>query len=94
MSHTVTHFCRLVKQKFGKWTRKVEEMAYRSCVCLTSRMRPEPTPSAYAVSGTVSGAGELLQLLRDQTPRTRAELAKITGLARSPAHTLRRTRKE
>ena len=83
MGHTVTHFCRLVKHKFGKWTRKVEEMAHRSCVCLTSRMRPEPTPSAYAVSGTVSGAGELLQLLRDQTPRTRAELAKITGLARS-----------
>jgi predicted NBD/HSP70 family sugar kinase len=30
-----------------------------------------------------SGAGELLQLLRDETPRTRAELAKLTGLARS-----------
>ncbi|XKF80834.1 ROK family protein [Humibacillus xanthopallidus] len=30
-----------------------------------------------------NGAGELLQLLRDQTPRTRAELAKLTGLARS-----------
>lgn len=29
------------------------------------------------------GAGELLQLLRDETPRTRAELAKLTGLARS-----------
>ncbi|MEO7752411.1 MAG: ROK family protein [Terracoccus sp.] len=30
-----------------------------------------------------SGAGELLVLLRDQTPRTRAELATLTGLARS-----------
>jgi len=47
-------------------------------MCLTSKVRPEST-SAYAVSG----AGELLQLLRDETPRTRAELAKLTGLARS-----------
>ncbi|WP_238006989.1 ROK family transcriptional regulator [Dactylosporangium sp. AC04546] len=29
------------------------------------------------------GAGELLQLLRDGQPRTRAELARLTGLARS-----------
>ncbi|MFD7287141.1 ROK family protein [Streptomyces sp. NPDC059863] len=29
------------------------------------------------------GAGELLQLLRDGRPRTRAELARLTGLARS-----------
>ncbi|HEX5968499.1 MAG TPA: ROK family protein [Intrasporangium sp.] len=34
-------------------------------------------------SPSTSGAGELLQLLRDETPRTRAELAKLTGLARS-----------
>src|SRR5215217_6340232 len=57
-------------------------------MCLTGRVRQEPTSSTYAVSagsaaGAVSGAGELLQLLRDQTPRTRAELAKLTGLARS-----------
>jgi predicted NBD/HSP70 family sugar kinase len=45
-------------------------------------VRPEPSSSAYAVP-PVSGAGELLQLLRDETPRTRAELAKLTGLARS-----------
>ena len=30
-----------------------------------------------------SGAGELLQLMLDGTPRTRAELIKLTGLARS-----------
>jgi predicted NBD/HSP70 family sugar kinase len=30
-----------------------------------------------------SGAGELLQLMRDGRPRTRAELTKLTGLARS-----------
>ncbi|MFF5232340.1 ROK family protein [Dactylosporangium sp. NPDC000521] len=30
-----------------------------------------------------SGAGELLQLLRDGQPRTRAELSRLTGLARS-----------
>src|SRR4051812_50104114 len=53
-------------------------IAYGSCMCFTSKVRPETT-SAYAVSG----AGELLQLLRDETPRTRAELAKLTGLARS-----------
>src|SRR4051812_10253875 len=57
---------------------KASCIAYGSCMCLTSKVRPEST-SAYAVSG----AGELLQLLRDETPRTRAELAKLTGLARS-----------
>src|SRR6187551_3172541 len=31
----------------------------------------------------VSGASELFQLLRDGQPRTRAELANVTGLARS-----------
>src|SRR5690606_39418856 len=30
-----------------------------------------------------SGASELFQLLRDGQPRTRAELARLTGLARS-----------
>src|SRR6478609_5059441 len=34
-------------------------------------------------SPTVSGVGQLFQLLRDGVPRTRAELAKSTGLARS-----------
>ena len=32
---------------------------------------------------TVSGVSQLFQLLRDGVPRTRAELAKSTGLARS-----------
>ena len=41
-------------------------------------MAHSPQPAA-----PPNGAGELLQLLRDQTPRTRAELAKLTGLARS-----------
>ena len=34
-------------------------------------------------SPTVSGVSQLFQLLRDGVPRTRAELAKSTGLARS-----------
>ncbi|UOQ57500.1 ROK family transcriptional regulator [Leucobacter allii] len=38
--------------------------------------RPEPAPAA-------TGIGELFELLRDGTPRTRAQLAKTTGLARS-----------
>lgn len=51
---------------------------------------PSAEPSAFAAhtvaAHTVAastGAGELLQLLRDQRPRTRAELVKLTGLARS-----------
>ena len=43
------------------------------------RITADPSPTA----AVASGAGELLQLLRDQRPRTRAELAKMTGLARS-----------
>lgn len=43
------------------------------------RITADPSPTA----AVTSGAGELLQLLRDQRPRTRAELAKMTGLARS-----------
>src|SRR6187431_472134 len=39
-------------------------------------MTIEPTPA-------VSGVSQLFQLLRDGVPRTRAELAKSTGLARS-----------
>lgn len=49
-------------------------------MCFTSTVRdPESSSPVLAASG----AGELLQLLRDETPRTRAELAKLTGLARS-----------
>jgi predicted NBD/HSP70 family sugar kinase len=41
-------------------------------------------PSAPALSPVISArAGDLFQLLLDSTPRTRAELAGITGLARS-----------
>ncbi|THV40201.1 ROK family transcriptional regulator [Glycomyces buryatensis] len=35
------------------------------------------------VAGAATGAGTLLQLLRDGLPRTRSELSAITGLARS-----------
>ena len=38
--------------------------------------------SAQSTAG-VSGVSQLFQLLRDGVPRTRAELAKATGLARS-----------
>ena len=41
-----------------------------------AKMTIEPTPA-------VSGVSQLFQLLRDGVPRTRAELAKSTGLARS-----------
>ena len=50
-------------------------------MCLTSTVRHPESSSPPALAA--SGAGELLQLLRDETPRTRAELAKLTGLARS-----------
>ena len=55
-------------------------MTYRTPVCFTSKVSIAQSPHPAAPP---SGAGELLQLLRDQTPRTRAELAKLTGLARS-----------
>src|SRR5688500_3923704 len=38
---------------------------------------------SFESSSTVSGVSQLFQLLRDGVPRTRAELAKSTGLARS-----------
>ena len=41
--------------------------------------RTAPTGTA----GTPGGAGELLQLMLDGVPRTRAELVQVTGLARS-----------
>ncbi|CAM3201178.1 ROK family protein [Stackebrandtia soli] len=41
-----------------------------------------PVSSATAPAAA-TGAGTLLQLLRDGTPRTRSELATVTGLARS-----------
>jgi predicted NBD/HSP70 family sugar kinase len=55
-------------------------VTHRRCVCFTSKVRIAHSPQPAAPP---NGAGELLQLLRDQTPRTRAELAKLTGLARS-----------
>jgi predicted NBD/HSP70 family sugar kinase len=41
------------------------------------------TVGSFAAPGGSSGAGELLQLMLDGTPRTRAELIRMTGLARS-----------
>jgi glucokinase len=46
------------------------------------------SPASYATSARTSvlpaaGASEVFQLLRDGQPRTRAELAQLTGLARS-----------
>lgn len=40
-------------------------------------------PASPAQASNGYGAGELFQLLRDGRPRTRAELAQLTGLARS-----------
>jgi glucokinase len=44
---------------------------------------PTHAPSAAEASGSLARAGDLFQLLRDGKPRTRAELATTTGLARS-----------
>jgi predicted NBD/HSP70 family sugar kinase len=55
-------------------------MTHRTLVCFTSKVSIAQSPQPTAPP---NGAGELLQLLRDQTPRTRAELAKLSGLARS-----------
>lgn len=45
--------------------------------------QPYPTPSPRAATQAAPGASEVFQLLRDGQPRTRAELAQLTGLARS-----------
>ena len=50
-------------------------------MCFTTNVTS--TVGSFAASGGTAGAGELLQLMRDGTPRTRAELIRITGLARS-----------
>lgn len=52
----------------------------RSPLCFTTTVNS--TPALTSVAGP-SGAGDLLQLMRDGTPRTRAELIQLTGLARS-----------
>jgi hypothetical protein len=50
-------------------------------VCFTTCVTS--TVGSFAAPGGSSGAGELLQLMLDGTPRTRAELIRMTGLARS-----------
>ena len=42
-----------------------------------------PAETVTATASAVAGAGDLLSLLRDGEPRTRSELAAVTGLARS-----------
>ena len=54
----------------------------RSLVCFTTDVTSTDGPFA-AQGGSSGGAGELLQLMLDGTPRTRAELIRMTGLARS-----------
>ena len=47
---------------------------------------PDPPPDLLtdpATGATVAGAGGLLWRMRDGMPRTRSELAAVTGLARS-----------
>ncbi|MHA7266126.1 ROK family transcriptional regulator [Arthrobacter halodurans] len=46
-------------------------------------MQPPPPPASRASHVPAPGASEVFQLLRDGQPRTRAELAQLTGLARS-----------
>jgi predicted NBD/HSP70 family sugar kinase len=50
-------------------------------VCLTGHVVEGPVNNYLGDSG--AGAGALLRLMRDGQPRTRAELAALTGLARS-----------
>lgn len=46
-------------------------------------LKPELTKAARPAALPAPGASEVFQLLRDGQPRTRAELAQLTGLARS-----------
>ena len=50
-------------------------------MCFTTHVTS--TIGAFSSVGGSAGAGELLQLMLDGTPRTRAELIRMTGLARS-----------
>lgn len=50
-------------------------------ICFTGYM--SMTISSTKIQPTVTGAGELFQHLRDGAPRTRSELAAVTGLSRS-----------
>ena len=50
-------------------------------MCFTTHVTS--TVGSFAAPSGSSGAGELLQLMLDGTPRTRAELIRMTGLARS-----------
>ena len=50
-------------------------------MCFTTHVTS--TADSFAAPSGSSGAGELLQLMLDGTPRTRAELIRMTGLARS-----------
>ena len=52
-------------------------------VCCASLRTVTTAVGSFASPGGSSGAGELLQLMLDGTPRTRAELIRLTGLARS-----------
>jgi predicted NBD/HSP70 family sugar kinase len=47
------------------------------------KIQPPPPPASRASHVPAPGASEVFQLLRDGQPRTRAELAQLTGLARS-----------
>ena len=53
--------------------------------CSTEKVLQSPpsAPSPRSSDSPAPGASEVFQLLRDGRPRTRAELAQLTGLARS-----------
>jgi predicted NBD/HSP70 family sugar kinase len=56
--------------------------ANKTTVCFTGEVLEDQVVSVVAGEGT-TGAGALLRLMRDGRPRTRSELAALTGLARS-----------
>ncbi len=65
-----------VDQKWGWFT-----------VCMPFAVIPGSVNGAASAPAPASSAGSLFQLLRDGTPRTRADLAARTGLARSTVST-------
>src|SRR6478736_1807511 len=71
----------VVKQKPEAISQSCVLLTRRSLVCFTTHVTS--TVGSFAAPSGSSGAGELLQLMLDGTPRTRAELIRMTGLARS-----------
>jgi predicted NBD/HSP70 family sugar kinase len=74
----------IVNQKFNTCRRSLVGVTGRRSVCYPCSMSPAPATQPFPDHhGGLARAGDIFQLLRDGRPRTRAELAMTTGLARS-----------